>query len=310
MAMGEHRQLNLRAASGWRRAWTWGVLLLCVTGLIAVGQRMFPGGNRPGAEEGGRRGGGRGRAPLASERAGVPEWTVDPGFREDVFTFVRLRYRSSRGFSRWRVDYPAADLNFSYRLEQLTSMKVDPNGLDLDIEDPNLFNYPFVFMIDPRSLVLSQGEAETLRRYLLGGGFLMIDDFWGDAMWHHLMRELEKVFPDRTWVSLPQDHAIFHRPFPLGYRPQVPSEDSARRNKDRPDPYRTWEDEIGYETPQPADYRAYLDDHGRIMLLICWNTDLSDGWEEEGVSQWFFENFSEKSAYPMGINIIFHALTH
>src|SRR5690606_25829919 len=114
--------------------------------LIAHGQRF----NRaPGAE--GRGGGANafpGRRNPPDSRAGVPEWTVNPGFESDVFTFVRLRY-SGRGRSGWRVDYPAADLNFSYRLEQLTSMRVDPNGLVLDIDDPRLFEYPFAFMIDP-----------------------------------------------------------------------------------------------------------------------------------------------------------------
>jgi hypothetical protein len=99
-------------------------------------------------------------------------------------------------------------------------------------------------------------------------------------------------------------------PFQLREKPQVPSEDSAHRQKDSPGLRRTWEDEISWEEPQPADYRAYLDDQGRIMLLICWNTDLSDGWEEESVSPWFFENYAEKSSFPMGINIVFYAMTH
>lgn len=284
------------------------VAALGVLGWVAMGQR-FRGGSRgaPAEEDGFDTRVPRARGPR--ERAGVPEWTIDERYRGDVFTFVRLRYRSSRG-GGWRVDYPGADLNLSYRLEQLTSMRVDPEGLILDIDDPRLPEYPFLFMIDPRSLRLSDEEAVILRRYLLGGGFLMIDDFWGNRMWDHLMGELAKVFPDRQPVSLPLEHTLFHLPYPIGMKPQVPSEDSAHRTKDRPDPYRTWEDEISWEEPQPADYRAYFDDAGRIMLLICWNTDLSDGWEEEGVSQWFFETYAERLSYPMGINIIFHALTH
>jgi hypothetical protein len=246
-----------------------------------------------------------------NSRAGVPEWQLDQQFRKDVFTFVRLRYRSHTGRSHWRVDYPGADLNLSYRLAQLTSMKVDPDALVLDITDPRLFEHPFAFMIDPRSLDLSAEEAATLRRYLLNGGFLMVDDIWGNRMWNHLMAEMKKVFPDRPPpVSLPLDHPIFNNPFPIREKPQVPSEDSAHDTQHLPDPYRTWEYEISWESPQPADYRAFLDDKGRIMMLICWNTDLSDGWEEEGVSEWFFTNFSEKYSYPMGINIIFHVLTH
>jgi hypothetical protein len=250
----------------------------------------------------------RDRGP--DSRMGVPEWSIDDRFKADVFTLVRLRFGTRSRGRRGLVDYPAADLNFSYRLQQLTSMKVDPEGLVLDIDDPRLFQYPFTFMIDPRSLELTRQEAEILRRYLLNGGFLMVDDFWGNRMWDHLMDEMKKVFPDREPVSLPLDHPIFNTPYPLKEKPQVPSEDSAHRTKDLVGQARTWEDEISYERPQPADYRAYLDERGRIMMLICWNTDLTDGWEEEGVSEWFFENFSEKYAYPMGINIVFYALTH
>jgi hypothetical protein len=258
---------------------------------------------------GGGGGGGGGSSRMRDERSGVPEWTVDAAFRPEVFTFARLRYRSSRG-GGWRVDYPGADLNFSYRVERLSSIKADPEGVVLDIDDPRLSDYPFVFIVDPRSISLSDEEAQILRRYLLNGGFLMIDDFWGERMWDHLMSEFSKVFPDRKWISLGLDHPIFNHPFKLKEKPQVPSEDSAHATKDEPGLRRTWEFEITWEEPQPPDYRAFLDDKGRIAMLVCLNTDLSDGWEEEGISQWFFETYAEKQSFPMGINIVFYAMTH
>jgi hypothetical protein len=281
--------------------------VLCGVAWLAIGQLANDRGRVPPSQSGGSSKFIKERGP--ESRAGVPEWSVAGRFRTDVFTFVRLRYHSSR-WGGGLVDYPGADLNLSYRLQQLTSMRVDPEGLVLDIDDPQLFKYPFVFMIDPRSIILSKEEAALLRRYLLNGGFLMVDDFWGDQMWNHLMHELKKVFPERQWVSLPLSHPIFNIPYPVNEKPQVPSEDSAHATRDLTGPYRTWEFEITWERPQPADYRAFLDDKGRIMLLICWNTDLSDGWEEEGISEWFFTNFSEKYSYPMGINIIYYALTH
>lgn len=241
-------------------------------------------------------------------RRGVPEWNLDEGFHEDAFSFVRLQYRSA-GRGGWRVDYPGADLNLSYRLHRLSSMRVSPEPLAITLDDPRLFEYPFLFMTDPRSIALSAAEVEIFRRYLLGGGFVLVDDFWGKKMWDHLTSEMAKVFPDREPVSLPLEHTIFHQPYHLPYKPQVPSEDSAHATKDQPDPYRTWEYEID-EEPRPVEYRAYLDDKGRVMMLIGWNTDLSDGWEEEGISEWFFKEYSEKLAYPMGINIVFYAMTH
>ncbi|MCC6233248.1 MAG: DUF4159 domain-containing protein [Verrucomicrobiales bacterium] len=293
--------------NGFRRRWTTTFLILGVVALGWLAHAQRGRGPRQGDPNAGGMPsfGSRNRDP----RAGVPDWNVDERFRGDVFTFVRLEYPSS-GRGGWRIDFPGADLNLSYRLEQLSSMKVDPDALHMPIDDPRLPDYPFVFMIDPRSLDLSLEDAVILRKYLMGGGFLLVDDFWGNGMWNHLMGEMAKVFPDRNWVSLPLDHPIFNVPYPVKMRPQVPSEDSAHRTKDMPAPFRTWEDEISWEEPQPSDYRAFLDDKGRIMVLVCWNTDLSDGWEEEGVSQWFFETYSEKMSYPMGVNIIFHALTH
>lgn len=249
--------------------------------------------------------GGGWRSP--SGRGNIPTWQFDERFEQDQFRFVRAAFSGRRG---WQIDYPNADLNFSYRLSELTSMKVHPDPHALSLTDPDLPNYPFLFMIDPRSIELNEMETEALRNYLLNGGFLMVDDFWGDQMWNHIYRVMKRVLPDVEPVSLPHDHPIFSIVFPLDGPPQVPSEDSAERTRNTPDPYRTWEDEIGYERPQPADFRAYFDSNGRMMAIICWNTDLSDGWEEEGVSPWFFENFSQKFSYPMGINILFYVMTH
>lgn len=255
---------------------------------------------------------GQGRDRLIAERgpasrAGVPKWEVEAAFRKDVFAFVRVMYRSTRG-GGWSVDYPAADLNFSYRLEELTSMKVDPDGELLGLLDDQLFDYPFIFIIDPRNLQLGGAEARALRLYLLSGGFLMVDDFWGERMMQHFLGEMKKVFPHRQAQALPLSHPLFHCVFDLDCFPQVPSEDSAHRN--RGTPLESWEDEIYNEVPAPASYRAIFDDKGRIMVLMCHNTDLSDGWEEEGISPWFFSAYSEKYSYPMGINIIYYVLTH
>ncbi len=251
--------------------------------------------------------------PGPASRAGVPEWQIEESFRNDIFTFVRIAYSSGGGWGRgggsWRVDYPNADLNFSYRLEQLTSMKVDPDAATLDLLDDRLYDYPFIFIIDPRRLRFSEDEAVALRRYLVNGGFLMVDDFWGEGMKRHFLEEMKKIFPSKDPVSLDLSHPIFNAVFPLKIKPQVPSEDSAERNRGG-GIYETWEDEISYEQPAPADYMAFLDENDRIMAIICHNTDLSDGWEEEGKSQWFFSRFSEALSYPMGINIVHYALTH
>ena len=274
------------------------ILIVALVLLGVVAEAQFRG-------RGGRRG---------VDRGDTPTWEVHPRFKDDVFTFVRVEFNSGgggRGFGGgWMVDYPNADLNFSWRLHQLTSMEVQPEATSMPLTDPRLPDFPFLFMIDPRRIDLDDEEARALGRYLLNGGFLLVDDFWGNQMWNHIHAEMQKVFPGREPRSVTPEHDMYRIVFPLTGPPQVPSEDSAHRTMNAPDPYRTWEDEISWEPPQPADYRGYFDDKGRLMMLVCLNTDLSDGWEEEGVSPWFFENFSEKSSYPMGINILTYVMTH
>ena len=238
-----------------------------------------------------------------SSRNGVPDWQVDPKFAEDVFTFVRVKYNSHRNWRRWATDYPDSDLNFSYRLQQLTSMKVDPKGRILELTDPALFDYPFIYMIEPGGLEFTEDEVKALRRYLLNGGFLMVDDFWGEAEWDNFHYEIKRVFPDREPVELPIEHPIFHCVYDLKTKPQIPSIGAAQWGRSQGI---TWEREDAKE----VHYRAIFDDEGRMMAIICHNTDLGDGWEREGEDQWYFREFSEKKAYPLGINIVFYAMTH
>jgi hypothetical protein len=261
-----------------------------------------------------------------SERREVPNWSINKEFSDDIFTFVRIQYSSGygdwgygggygrrsrgrrfRGGGSWATDWPDSDLNFSFRLQQLTSMQVHPEGVILELTDPELFNYPFIYMLEVGRLVFSEEEVKALRKYLLNGGFLMVDDFWGDDAWYNFYSEIKRVFPDRepVDVGLNDPSNIFKIPFNLKEKPQVPNIQQALYGQ----PYGvTWEDHgPGSKTPH---YRAVYDNKGRIMVFICHNTDLGDGWEREGENEWFFHEFSEKQAYPLGINIVFYAMTH
>ncbi|MEI6538982.1 MAG: DUF4159 domain-containing protein [Planctomycetota bacterium] len=237
------------------------------------------------------------------QRNGVPDWKLDEKFRNDVFTFVRIRYRS-QGRWGWQTDYPDADLNFSYRLQQLTSMHTDPDGVIIELTDPRLFDYPFIYLIEPGGIYLEEEERKALRTYLLNGGFLMVDDFWGEQEWEGFERELKQVFPDRKWEDIPLEHPVFHCVYDLQERPQIPAIGFAHEMANG---------EIysaqGYGTEE-VHYRAVYDDNGRMMAFIGHNTDLGDGWEREGEDPWYFKEFSEKKAYPLGINVIFYAMTH
>ncbi len=244
------------------------------------------------------------------DRAGVPKWENDEQFKKDVFTFARVQYDSayggrgwgSRGQGRggkWRTDYPDADLNLSYRLKELTSLEVDPDGVVVRLTDPELFDYPFIYLIEPGNMLLSEDEVTALRQYLLKGGFLMVDDFWGEDEWDNFYREIKRVFPEREPQEIPIEHEIFHIVYDIDEKPMVPSVHAFLNG------YRTER----YDAVE-AHYRAIFDDNGQIMAFICHNTDLGDGWEREGVDERYFHEFSEKFAYPLGINIVTYAMTH
>ena len=241
----------------------------------------------------------------------TPAWTNPTGFEKDVFTFVRVIYgtagRSRRGWgNRWTTDWPDADLNLAWRIQQMTSMKVDPNGRCIEITDPELFRYPFIYIVEPGDLYFTDEEAKILRRYLLNGGFLMLDDFWGEEEWDGMAEAMQSVFPDRPWNDLPRSHPVFHCVFdlPEDLNLQCPN---VRLGEDS-----QYNGGITWERPdaQEVHIRGIYDDKGRLCVIACHNTDNGDGWEREGESHYYFKEFSEKKAYPLGINIIFYSMTH
>jgi hypothetical protein len=206
----------------------------------------------------------------------------------------------------WRTDWPDSDLNFSYRLQQLTSLKVNPNPISLRLTDPELFDYPFLYMIEPGALLFSEAEVKALRHYLDNGGFLMVDDFWGEYQWENFYREIRRVFPEQEFdpKELDLDHKIFQCVYQLKEKPQVPSIHAWPG----PGSDVTWED--WGPGSREVHYKGISDKNGRLMVIICHNTDLGDGWEREGEDPSYFHEFSEKKSYPMGINIVTYAMTH
>lgn len=280
-----------------RSAWLAGLLLMLIgSSLWALQRRGRSWGNRWDDD-----------GWMRLDRGEVPVWEVDKDFLHDTFTFARIHYDShysGRG-GDWSTDFPDSDLNFSLRLQQLTSLKVNPWPVILKLTDDRLFDYPFLYMIEPGRLLFTDEEVVALRKYCMRGGFLMVDDFWGDEEWLNFYQQIKRVFPDREPQEVPLEHEIFHCVYDLKEKPQVPSIHAAIRTGGRPI---SWEPRYGSDTSIPY-YKAIYDDD-RIMVFICHNTDLGDGWEREGENQWYFEEFSVKKAYPLGINIVTYAMTH
>jgi hypothetical protein len=281
---------HLKICDG-KRLWLGALLLLLLAATVTFGQRWRFRGER--------------NSNYDSDPPAV--WEVEDEFRKDVFTFNRIKYDtwgySGWGGQHWTIDHPDAEWNFVFRLQQVTSIKTHPKGQILELTDKELFNQPFIYIVEPGSLLFKDDEVTALRKYLLNGGFLMVDDFWGERQWHNLYEQLKRVLPDREVEDVQLDHPIFSCVFPLKEKPQVPNVGTGTASQ-----YNgvTWET---YDSQEPH-YRAFFDDKRRIMVMICHNTDLGDGWEREGENEYYFREFSEKKAYPLGINILFYAMTH
>lgn len=250
-----------------------------------------------------------------TDRAGVPDWENEVGFEKDVFTFARIHYSSTSGRGggwggdRWYIDAPDADLNLEYRLQQMTSLKVFPDEKNFELTSPELFDFPFIYIVEPGWLEFSDDEVVALRKYLLNGGFLMVDDFWGEYQWRNFYDEIKRVFPDREPKELQMDHPIFHSVFDLKRTKnemQIPSIEIGRWAGQTGI---TWENHNG-EACRDVHFKGIFDEKGRMMVFICHNTDNGDGWEREGEDEYYFREFSEKKAYPLAINAIFYTMTH
>jgi hypothetical protein len=179
----------------------------------------------------------------------------------------------------------------------VTSIQVN-EPVVITLDDPGLWNSPWIYIVEPGNLRLKESEVTNLREFLLRGGTLTFDDFHGPIEWDNLEKEMKRVFPDRKIVDLPATHPIYSCFYQIDSFPQTPGLGSFLQG-------RTWE-KGGFE----AKLRAIQDDNGRAMVLINWNTDMGDGWEWSNVADYpGYVRFTAQ-AYRMQINEIVYSLTH
>jgi len=213
------------------------------------------------------------------------------------FYFTRGAY-SGGGFrgSRWATDFEKADRQFITVIDRVLNIDVFPCENPIRLDDPLLRRFPFLYMVEVGSLGLYPEEVEGLRSYLLQGGFLLVDDFWGTFEWQSFERSIRQVLPEFPIVEIPMDHIVFRIVYPVPEVLQVPSINNARRG--------VYHEQDGY-TPH---MRGIFDEEGRLLVAISWNSDMGDAWEwaEQPDYPWDRSNY----ALQMGMNFIVYATTH
>ena len=219
-------------------------------------------------------------------------------YPEHDFTFVRLEYRGDlTALSNWEVDYPASDRNFIFQLRKQTNIDVAPDSKKISVWSEELFNYPFAYVLEVGSMRLSKTDAENLREYLLRGGFLFVDDFHGGLEWKWFYQEFKKIFPNREPVDIPITHPIFRCFYKIEKLIQIPGLRALFSGQ-------TYERFDGH----PARYLGVFDDKGRLMMMICFNSDLGDAWEH--AAEDYYPKEYSNIALKIGINAVIYTLTH
>src|SRR5262245_36331503 len=222
----------------------------------------------------------------------------------------RLRFRNTPegDGDGWFVDYPRAEENLATRVSELTKIPVarDKDGKPahavFTLTDPDIFSCPFVMMSEPGGSYFDDEEAAQLRTYLLKGGFLWADDFWGSHAWEWWLEQLHKALPASEFevVQLPLDHQLYHTLFDITDVPQIPNIGLWIQ--------RGLTSERGSESPHELPH-AIVDSHGRVMVFMTHNTDFGDAYEEEAGSPDAFADFSTVP-YRIGADLLLYAMTH
>lgn len=220
------------------------------------------------------------------------------------FYFTRAMYSGTgrgRGWGgSWAVDYPKADQQFLVGLDRQTIIDSWEWDNAVRLDDPNLRRFPFIYALEVGYMRMTEPEVVGLRDYLMSGGFLMVDDFWGTYEWENFEMEIRRVLPEFPIVDLPADHRIFNTFYNIDSIVQVPNI--------RNGIYSVY----GAPTYERDGYvprvRAIFDDTGRMLVGINWNTDLGDAWEHADDPRYPLK-FSTY-AWAVGINFIIYAMTH
>lgn len=255
---------------------------------------------------------GEASASALGERAAARDWLLErePGLAQAQaewgrdFYFTRAIYSGSRGWwgrrgrGSWSTDFPKADRQFLFILHRLLTM------LDLHewenpvaLDDPELRRFPFLYMLEVGYMNLSEAEIEGLRGYLEAGGFLVVDDFWGEEAWYNFEYHMSRILPGRRIEPIPLEHPIFHQFYDIDRIVTVPAINNAARGR--------YEECWG---PCPPTVSGIFNDRGELMVVINHNTDLGDAWEWS--ENPYYPIDRSTYAYELAINYIIYGLSH
>ncbi|HVW07288.1 MAG TPA: DUF4159 domain-containing protein [Bryobacteraceae bacterium] len=243
---------------------------------------------------------------------------IPPDYREQTeFVFARLMYPShpyglfsrSRGYPEiadrdwrqggvsWTQDYPRADRHFALVMRRLTRLHTRSAEQPVNPDDDyDIYNWPFLAAGEMGDWKLSGEQISKVREYLLRGGFLMLDDFWGPQEWARFMETMREIFPDRDVVDIDNSDPIFHIVYNLDDRYQILGQWALRGGMAE-----RW---VG-TTPK---WRGIYDDHHRLMVAITFNSDVGDSWEYAD-DQYYPEKYSALGI-RWGVNDVIYSMTH
>ena len=222
--------------------------------------------------------------------------------RAHSFYFTRAAYSDGRGRwgrrggGSWATDYPKADQQFLVVLRRLTNLDALPYEHPVQLDDPELRRYPFIYTVEVGNMDLTDAEVTALRSYLLAGGFMVADDFWGDYEWENFAEQMRRVFPEYPIVEIPMDHPVLSAFYDVDEILMVPNVGNARTGR------------YSEQGARAAHCRGIFDENGRLMVVVNWNTDIGDAWEwaEQPDYPLQFSTY----AYQMGVNFIVYAMSH
>ncbi|HXD73540.1 MAG TPA: DUF4159 domain-containing protein [Vicinamibacterales bacterium] len=270
-------------------------------------------------------------AAVAQRRRADPFGGGFGGFRQRVpvlkntpydgrFTFVRMNYESTPdgywygGTPAWSHGYPVAEKNLVQIMNEVSYLGANTEAFNsIRFDDPDLYKYPIAYVIEPDWWAITESEERAMRDYMLKGGFIIVDDFkvrgrrgfggfgggqgaefvrelpYGGGGWPSFEVMMKSVMPNYKFFDMKAEHPIFHSFFEINRLDNFPQ---------------------AYIAGNPI-FKALYEDNDpekRIMMIVNYNTDISQYWEWSGRG---FRPFDETNeAYKLGVNYLIYGLTH